>query len=166
MADPAPPKPSLRVGVFKNPKFIWLRSKTGYRLYTEFEGDFQRRLDADAPDPILGAGLLEALSHARFVAPSQDKKHTYTTAAIERGYASWVESVIRAGGYLSKRQAFNGMIYCRAKLQDGRIALQPYRHVRGDEWEGLNEDQAVVVDENAGAESLGAALRLALARCR
>ena len=68
-------------------------------------------------------------------------------------------------GYKNKREAYKNMDWCEAERSEGKISIQPHQRDKPEYFRDLPPEKTVLIPETDDAETLGAALRLALDRC-
>lgn len=161
-----------------NKEFIFVATLSGYRAYRADPKGVEHLLPPDADNEVLGAAVLNALAHSRFVLPEPRKdvflhpdvtfdKDLYDYESSNRRYAAWIANLIEIYGYKTKRTLFNDMKNCSVESMDGFITMRPSHHDKLEGWsgDGISEEDYVMVTANSMPEEVGYALRLALSRC-
>lgn len=165
---------------YYNGDFICVKTRSGYRGGTE-GGDpkgKQYLLPPDASDIALGAAVLDAMAHSRFVLPAPrtdvwihpevefDMELYDYKKSIER-YAAWTKALMERYGYKTKRALFKQMKLCGIDSKNGVVDIRPSYHEKLEGWsgDGITEEDHVKLAANSSAAEIGAALRLAFSRC-
>ena len=122
-------------------------------------------LAPDVSDEDLGRAVLAALSLSRLLAFDDPD---YTNEVVEERYQGWIKDMMKRYGYKTKRALFRKMDRCGAKIRDGMLTIYPYYHYSLDGWSGdfMRKEDDAIIPENSPANELGAAVRLALSRCK
>jgi hypothetical protein len=151
--------------VITSSKYILIASLAGYRTSVGDPKGYHIILDPKTSDKPLGDAVLTALSKSRFVDPDIDSE-IFDYHVGDKVFDDWVNEIMERCGYNSKRQALRKAPSCNIKARHGRITIEPLRQIGMERWQGIGDDQIVAIHEMATAERVGAALRLALSRCR
>lgn len=131
----------------------------------------QLLLPLDASDEELGAAVLDALAHSRFVRPWQQPQVDeviFDMKALRKRYERWVTKLMKACGYKTRRSLFNKMSNCSVTRREGVITISPSAHAKSEVWtgDGISEEDYVSIPAESLPAEVGAALRLAFSRCR
>lgn len=158
------PAHKQRAGIKANGDFISIRAYSGYVLSLADPVFEEALLAADADEGLLGSAVLQALSHSRFLTLPESEE---LRAAAAAHYEEWVANLLGRFGYRSRRALFKNMRSCSVESDGGRITIQPTRHQQLEGWGRSKHDaiEDVVLDAPRSAAEVGAAVRLALARC-
>ncbi len=132
----------------------------------------------DAVDAMVGEAVLDALTQSRWVLPVRkiDSKYPddvefdldlYDYKQSAERYEIWIKMLMERYGYKTKRALFKDLQNCQISVKDGIMKIVPLRHTKLEQWEGLgsNNAGAVEIPTDSTTEEIGAALRLAFARC-
>jgi CDI immunity protein len=149
--------------IYKSEKFISVEPLSGANILKYLEDDDSARvfLEPDAADEILGRALLGALARSRFV----EEREFFDPDRAMRAEVHRQNDAMRRYGYKTKRDVYQKLDWCIAKISDGKISIQPYRRYKPNYWKTLPADRTVVIPETHDAATAGAALNLALDRC-
>jgi hypothetical protein len=159
-----PPPHTRWAIIYANPKFVCIKTFSGYRSsHFDPEGACIF-LSPDTGDSELGSAVLEALRRSRFVRP-EEAPALFDWRQNAKAVDDWLADIMLQFSYSSKRQAMRKTLYCFADQVSGRILISPTKQIGIDDWEDLGSDLTVNVSEFATADRLGAAVRLALSRC-
>jgi hypothetical protein len=122
-------------------------------------------LAPDASDEDLGHALLAALSLSRLL---DFDDPAYTDEVVEERYKEWIHDMMKSYGYKTERALFRKMDTCGAMIRDGVLTIRPSYHYALGGWSGdfITEEDYIKIPENSPATAVGAALRLALGRCK
>ena len=153
--------------VCKNQDFIEVETFSGYRSRTSDPDGIQRLLPLDVSDEELGQVTLLALSKSRVIDVSEIGTF-FNMVNIKKRYDAWVADLMSKYNYKTKRALFKNMMQCSLRISDGILTISPTRHekLEGWGWEGISDDDKVVLSVNSTTEEIGAGLRLAFSRCR
>lgn len=115
----------------------------------------------------MGAALLDALAHSRFLLPEEDPELFDYQLGVER-YHAWVAAIRKQYRYKTKRAMFKNMHCCQIEKVSGVITIEHNRHETLEGWggEGINKEDYIVLPDTSSAAELGTALRLAFSRCK
>ncbi|WP_035061423.1 contact-dependent growth inhibition system immunity protein [Andreprevotia chitinilytica] len=149
-----------------NGDFVCVETWSGYRSSMRDPQGKQYLLSPDISVQELGAALLDALAHSRFVLPAEDLNLYDYKQGIERN-ATWIADLMTRYGYKTKRALFKDMKSCNVRSQGGVITIRPSKHEKLESWsgDGISEGDYVVLPANSSAEEVGKALQLAFSRC-
>ena len=165
-------------GAFDNADFLCVETYSGYRGGVRDHKGKQHLLEPDVSDEILGAALLDAMAHSRFVLPARrtdvwqhpevefDLDLYDYKLGIERT-SEWTKSLMERYGYKAKRALFKDMKFCSIDWIDDVITILPWHHEKLEAWsgDGISASDRVVIPANSTPAEIGAALRLAFSRC-
>lgn len=167
-----------RCGVLGNDDFICVETWSGYRSSTRDPKGVQHFLSPDASDRDLGAAVLDALAHSRFVLGSprlgsvyppevEFDKDLYDYDLNNQRYAAWVEALKVRYGYKTKRALFKDMKNCGIESSDNVIKIRPMRHEKLEGWGRTKGDgiEDVLIPSDSSADKIGEALRVGFSRC-
>lgn len=149
--------------IFRSEKFICVDPLSGANIikYLEDDESFRVYLESDAPNEALGRVLIAALARSRFV----EERAFYNPERAMRAQANWQKDVMRRYGYKTKRDVYENLDWCLAKISGGEISIQPHLRYKPNYWKPLAPDKTVVIPVTDDAVAVGTALRLALDRC-
>lgn len=166
MSSDAPPFAQW-ANIHRTEKFISVEPLSGYGIVQRDDEGYVIYLTPDASDEDLGRALLEALARSRFIWPPRNELKFFKWQRYVRLYRNWQNDFMQRYGYKTKRDAYKNMDWCRAERSEGKISIRP--KMKGDKPEyfrNLPADRTVVIAETKDAATAGAALRLALDRCK
>lgn len=164
---------------YRNGDFLSIETWSGYRgMDRRDHKGKQNFLVPDAVDAVAGEAVLDALAHSRWVLGVPREGSTYPAGVefdsdlydyklnIEQ-YTAWTKALMDRYGYKTKRALFKDMENCHIAVKDGIMKIVPLRHTKLEQWEGLgpNDAGAVEISADGSPAEIGAALRLAFARC-
>jgi CDI immunity protein len=149
--------------IYKSDKYILVDPLSGANILKYLEDDDSSRvyLAPDAADEILGRALLAALARSRYV----EEREFFDPDRAMRAEANRQNDIMRRYGYKTKRDVYQKLDWCVAKMSDDKISIQPHRRYKPNFWKTLPADRTVIIPETRDAAAAGAALRLALDRC-
>jgi hypothetical protein len=161
-----------------NSDFIFIETYSGYRSSQADPLGAQHLVRPDASDQELGVALLDALARSRFVLPEPRKdvwihpEATFDMSLYDydlnnQRYSDWIDRLMGAYGYKTKRALFKDMKSCSVENKLGEIVIRPSCHEKLEAWsgKGIVESDYVVIPANSPASDVGGALRLAFSRC-
>lgn len=161
-----------------NADFICIETYSGYRSSQADPQGVQHLVCPDVSDQELGAAVLDALAHSRFVLPEPRKdvwihpEATFDMSLYDfdlnnQRYSEWVCKLIELYSYKSRRALFKGMKSCGVESKNDEITIRPSHHEKLEAWsgKGISESDYVIVSANSTPSDIGAALRLAFSRC-
>ncbi|MCO8579475.1 contact-dependent growth inhibition system immunity protein [Burkholderia multivorans] len=160
-------KPKRVASVYRNKDFILIETSSGYTAFVRDPDGPMHFLDTSADDETLGRCLVDALSNSRFITPQQREEYPlfFDFRLVGEQYKKKVEALLVRYGYKTKQSLFKTMILCNARVVDGVLSLGPTRHDKLEAWEGLGDDEKIVLPFDSSDTEIGAALRVALDRC-
>jgi hypothetical protein len=136
-------------------------------------------LNLDAENSEIGESVLEAFSKSRFVLDvSNDAwllpeglefdSHFYLPETAIAESEAWDKRLQNFGGYKSIRAIFKNMAVCNADKEGGSIIIEPTCHETLEAWSGggISKSDNVIIPDTSTPEEIGAAVRLALSRCK
>lgn len=161
-----------------NTDFICIETYSGYRSSHADPQGVQHLVRPDASDLELGAALLDALEHSRFVLPEPRKDvwihpeatfdmRLYDYDLNNQRYAEWVCKLMRIYGYKTRRALFKDMKSCSVESRREVITIRPSCHEKLEVWsgKGIASSEHVTIPSKSTSSDVGAALRLAFSRC-
>lgn len=161
-------KPRRWASAYWNGDFYLIETFSGYRLYGRDPAGKKHTLQPDASAQELGAAVLDALAHSRFLSLDQAKDFFDYTAGQEQ-YATWIKSLMTQHGYKTKRALFKRMANCGISLTMGEesMTIKPMRHDTLEGWVGAQKEgvEDVIFPADSSPEIVGQALLLAFSRC-
>jgi hypothetical protein len=92
----------------------------------------------------------------------------FSNSNVAENYREWVAGTMKMFSYKRKSQLFDRMKSCSVEVMNGTMTIFPSHHEKGGAWsrEGLSEEDNVILSFSSSPSAVGAALRLALERCR
>ena len=164
--EPLPDWPPTRwVQIYQNNRITSFQSLSGLAFAVPDAEGVVRNVPAGAADEMLGEALRDALNHSRFLAPHEIKKSLTDYREIERVFKMRMDLLAQDSGFSSRRRIFQSLRFCSVTMRHGEISFEPTEHIRGDEWRDLRTPPIVIADD-ADASALGAAVRLAMSKCK
>ncbi|MBW5824203.1 CdiI family contact-dependent growth inhibition immunity protein [Yersinia kristensenii] len=124
-------------------------------------------LPPDADDQTIGDAVLIALSNSRTLS-LEESADFFDLETGKEQYAAWIAMLMEKYGYKTKRALFKDMKNCSIHCINDLITTSPTRHEKLEAWSGrgIKESDDVVIPADSIPEEIGAALRLALSRCK
>jgi hypothetical protein len=151
--------------IYKSEKFIGIEALSGASALRYREDDSHMiYLEPEASNEVLGQSLLAAFKKSRFVDPSSEREF-YNPERATRVYEEWQQEFMLRYDYKSKRAAFMNLDWCSARMFEGKILIQPHRRDKPGSWRSLPPEKTVVIPATEDADTVGAAVRLALEHC-
>lgn len=149
-----------------NEKALIIQTQSGLGL-TAIDYLYPPRIfPLDTDNETLGTAVLQALANSRaFVYNSPEEQDFFDAEKSHRRYESWVSSLCETLGYKTKRALFKNMMSCSVWLNNGRLEINPSRHVKLEAWDAIDAEDVILSLDNT-PEEIGAGLKLALSRCR
>jgi hypothetical protein len=167
------PKKEKWTSVKSNKDFIFVRTHSGWRTHLPDPEGKQFYVSHAASDEELGQSVMKALAASRRIDPREcDPNQWVKSLTDDKGrvlsYIEWVAQTMAQYGYKTKRAMFKDMKSCIIEMADDMITMQPWHHVKLEAWDGdgLTEKDNAVISADSSPAEVGAALRLALSRCR
>ena len=164
---------------YLNDDFICVETWSGYR--GGHRGDpkgKQNFVAPDASDEALGAAVLDALAHSRWVlgAPRDGfvdppgleyDMELYDYKQTAEQYIQWIKNLMERYSYKTKRALFKDLENCRIAVKGGVMKITPMRHTKLEQWEGLgpNDEGSIEIPADSTPVEIGSAVRLAFSRC-
>jgi hypothetical protein len=152
--------------IYANNDFFCIDTESGY---------IGKRPDPDVPSVFcapnvsnveLGNIILSALSKSRCIPRDEAIAFGNFTDVVQK-YKIWVEETMAAYGYKTKAAMFKKMEHCSISLIDGTIKILPLKHVKLEAWEGFDDaSRVVLIPHFSSPEEIGAAVRVAIQRCK
>jgi hypothetical protein len=160
-------RPWRGAAIYRNRDFIFIETQSGYSVAISDPDGGAYFLNTDVNNEALGRCLNDALLRSRFITPQHRAENPlfFDFRLIGENYKKWVDGLLAKFGYKTKQALFKKMILCHAKVVDGILTLDPNRHDKLEAWEGLGDDEKVVLPFDSSEAEIGAALRVALDRC-
>jgi hypothetical protein len=154
-----------RAGIYSNKDFVFVQ--TWSSIYMDPAGK-QFYFDHTSSDEALGEALLNALMVSRAGSGELQRELGGRGGKSELFYKDWVTQTMAKFGYKTKRAMFRYMSKCGVSIQGGTIRIRPSHHVKTEAWDGdgITEKDHVLIPFDSPPAEIGAALRLALSRCR
>jgi hypothetical protein len=146
-------------------RFISVEPLSGYRNFYPESESHVAYLEPEANDERLALALWGALRESRFISPI-DEPAFFKADRYVKSHRDWQKDFMRRYRYKTKREAYENLKWCRVERSEGRIRIRPHDRDKPGYFRHLPEDQDVGVSAITGAAALGAALRLALDRCK
>ena len=119
----------------------------------------------DASNDVLGRTILQALEHSRTIDEQERDAIYFPWEKYKQHHEDWLAHLCKALGCKTKRTLLKDMMHCSVWLKNGRITISPTRHVKLEAYDGLPDDEDVILSLDNTHEEIGAGLRLALSRC-
>jgi CDI immunity protein len=161
-----------------NKDFISVKTFSGYRSSQADPQGVEHVFSTDATDEELGLAVLDALAHSRFVLPEPREdvwihpEATFDMALYDykltnQRYEQWISVILKRFGYKTKRALFKDMKKCSIESKNDQITIRPSHHEKLEAWssKGINESSYVTICSSSSPADIGAALRLAFAKC-
>ncbi|CNH85191.1 contact-dependent growth inhibition system immunity protein [Yersinia pekkanenii] len=152
---------------FCNNKFLNINTDSGLGLMRRDPLFPPHLLPPDADDKSIGETVLIALSNSRTLS-LEESADFFDLEKGQEQYAAWIAMLMQKYGYKTKRALFKGMKNCSIHCINGVITILPTRHEKLEAWSGTGrgESDKVILSVNSSPAEIGAALRLALSRCK
>jgi CDI immunity protein len=150
--------------ISRTERFISVQPLSGYGMVQPEDDGYVIYLTPDATDDALGRALLEALGRSRFIWP-RDEPEFFKAERYMQCYRNWQKDFMQRYGYKTKRDAYKNWDWCPVRRSEGTISLQPHHRDKPEYFRDLPPEKTVVIPATDHAETVGAALRLALDRC-
>lgn len=161
----------------ETPDFICIETYSGYGSTRLDPKGVQHIVQTDIENSELGALILDALSHSRFVLPEPRPEiwvhpetiydpTLYDKHAMSLVYSDWITNLMSRFGYKNKKELFKHMKSCSIRCLEQKIIISPSNHDRLEGWSGLMDTEDVMIKEGSIPFEIGAALRLAFSRCK
>lgn len=124
-------------------------------------------LPPDADDQTIGEAVLVALSNSRTLS-LEESADFFDLEKGKEQYAAWIAMLMERYGYKTKRALFKDMKRCSIHCINDVITISPTRHEKLEAWGGTGRggSDKVILPVNSPPSEIGAALRLALSRCK
>ncbi len=161
-----------------NKELAYVRTYSGYRSSRADPQGAEHFAKANVSDQELGAAVLDALAHSRFVLPEPRKDvWVHPEATFDMGlydyeltslrYDQWVARIMESYNYKTKRALFKDMKKCSIESKNDLITIRPSHHEKLETWsgKGVSESDYVTIPSSSTPSDVGAALRLAFSRC-
>ncbi len=150
-----------------NGDFYCIETYSGFRGGSGDPLGKQHLLPPDVINEVLGAALLDALNHSRFITDEKELRSFNNYEKRKTDDAKWVSDLILRFGYRNKQRLFKSMESCLIECREELLTITPFTHEKLEGWGREKDDgiEDVVINKNATPEEVGAALRLAFERC-
>jgi hypothetical protein len=139
---------------------------SGYGHYMVDESLEVIYLEPEATETALGRALVRSLNASRFIHP-HDEPAFFKGERLNAAFEGWHRDLLKRGSYETEREAYKQMRYCLVKRMEGKISIRPHE---GDPeprfWRDLPDEETVIIPATRDPAVLGAALTLALSRCK
>ncbi|MGT3243552.1 contact-dependent growth inhibition system immunity protein [Yersinia enterocolitica] len=124
-------------------------------------------LPPDADDQTIGEAVLVALSNSRTLS-LEESADFFDLEKGKEQYAAWIAMLMERYGYKTKRALFKDMKNCSIHCLNDVITISPTRHEKLEAWGGTGRGGSddVTLSAYSSPPEIGAALRLALSRCK
>ena len=121
-----------------------METYSGYRSSRRDPEGAQHLLNPSANDQEIGAAVLDALQHSRFVLP-EEAPELYDYKSSQQRYAAWVAALMERYAYKTKRALFKNMKNCSIKSVNDVIIIKPSFHEKLEMWtgDGIKEEDHV-----------------------
>ncbi|EPB0880350.1 contact-dependent growth inhibition system immunity protein [Yersinia enterocolitica] len=152
---------------FCNNKFLNINTDSGLGLMRRDPLFPPHLLPPDADDKSIGEAVFIALSNSRTLS-LEESTDFFDLEKVKEQYVAWIAMLMERYGYKTKRALFKDMKNCSIHCINGVITIVPTRHEKLEAWsgKGIKESDDVVISVNSSPAEIGAALRLALSRCK
>lgn len=158
--------PKRWAAAYSNPKIIAVRTLSGFRATLGDPSGPTFIFGTEALNSELGDSILDCLGHSRFI--REEKELQTLHSGREAAYSQFVEKLLLAGSYKTRRALFNMMVHCNIEKLDDKITIRPTFHRALEAWSGetFTAADSVVVSSDCSPTALGEALREAFRRCK
>lgn len=121
-----------------------------------------------SPDNELGTSLLQALAASRMIDPEDEPGFFDVKGRAAEKYNEWVAATMARFSYKRKSDLFDRMKFCFVDVVEGVLTIYPSHRDRRGAWtsKGITKEHHVTLAYNSYPDAVGAALRLALERCK
>ncbi|WP_145583362.1 contact-dependent growth inhibition system immunity protein [Yersinia thracica] len=152
---------------FYNNEFFNINTYSGLGLMRRDPLFPPHLLPPDADDKSIGEAVLIALSNSRTLSLEESAEFFDLETGKEQ-YAAWIAMLMQKYGYKTKRALFKDMKKCSIHCLNDVITISPSRHEKLEAWGGTGRggSDKVILPVNSPPGEIGAALRLALSRCK
>ncbi|HDL6961543.1 TPA: CdiI family contact-dependent growth inhibition immunity protein [Yersinia enterocolitica] len=152
---------------FCNNKFLNINTDSGLGLMRRDPLFPPHLLPPDADDKSMGEAVLIALSNSRTLS-LEEYGDFFNLEKGQEKYAAWIAMLMEKYGYKTKRALFKDMKNCSIHCINDVITISPTRHEKLEAWGGTGRggSDKVILSANSSPAEIGAALRLALSRCK
>lgn len=125
-------------------------------------------LQPDADEHTIGKTILQALSDSRTLDNPVERMVFFDLDKGKEQYAAWISLLKERYGYKTKKALFKDMRNCGIHCANDVITISPKRHEKLEAWGRTKGDgiENVILSVNSSPAEIGAALRLALSRCK
>jgi hypothetical protein len=163
-SPPAPPPPRWwACDAFAFRRFLMVESNVVYSANVPDPQGVRYVLPVDAPDGEVGAAILDALDHSRFLTPDQpDFDATFGDYLDGTRHAEYDAGLMEIAGVKTRASLYRGARLVGVRIWNGRIEFTAWRERRGRDFAYSGGGPAEVLPRNADAETVGATFRRAL----
>jgi hypothetical protein len=151
--------------VHQTERFTCVETLSGYLMFQPESGGIVEYLSSNVGGERLALAVLDALERSRFIWPP-DEPDFFKADRYAQCYRHWQKDFMQRYQYKSKSEAYATMKWCRVERSEDRISIQPHEREKPECFRKLPKDQAVIISATTDSTALGAALQLALDRCR
>lgn len=150
-----------------NNEFLLIETMSGLGRFMDDSLFPPHLLPPDADDKSMGEAVLIALSNSRTLS-LEESTDFFDLEKNQEQYVAWIAMLMEKYGYKTKRALFKDMKNCSIHCINDVITISPTRHEKLEAWsgKGIKESDDVVISANSSPAEIGAALRLALSRCK
>ncbi|MFM2331423.1 MAG: hypothetical protein RIQ74_243 [Pseudomonadota bacterium] len=154
-------------GIKANEFIMAINTLSGKRSFILDNKGKEYLLEGNVDNTQIGQALLDCLDASRRVLPIDDMDLFDYKQSIER-YKNWVSRLQEFVGFKSKAKLFRPMFSLTVIEQNGTIFIQPSRQEKPEAWDGesIAESDYIQVSKDSSPEKIGAAVRLALMKCK
>jgi CDI immunity protein len=156
-----------RADAWSNGDFVCIETSSylGYYGTTPDPQGNRHLLQQDCTNESLGEAVIDALAHSRVIPFGQELDIYKNRLEINQRRSAWIEALMSRYGYKTKRALFKKMALCSIERRKGEsFLLVPSEHESLEGWSSPR-DKAITISVESSAETVGAALRSAFARC-
>ncbi|HEN3577714.1 TPA: contact-dependent growth inhibition system immunity protein [Yersinia enterocolitica] len=155
------------VSCYCNKEFLLIETLSGLGRFGSDPLFPPHLLPPDTDDQTIGEAVLVALSNSRTLSLEESADFFDLEKGKER-YAAWIAMLMERYGYKTKRALFKDMKNCSIHCLNDVITISPTRHEKLEAWGGTGRggSDKVILPVNSPPSEIGAALRLALSRCK
>lgn len=151
-----------------NRDFIFVQTLSGHAIALPDPKGRSFFLSRVSPDNELGASLLQALAASRMIDPEDEPGFFDVKGRATEKYNEWVAATMARFSYKRKSDLFDRMKFCFVDVVEGVLTIYPSHRDRRGAWtsKGITKEHHVTLAYNSYPDAVGAALRLALERCK
>ena len=150
-----------------NNEFLSIETMSGLGRFGDDSLFPPHLLPPDADDKSIGEAVLIALSNSRTLS-LEEYSDFFNLEKSQEKYVAWIAMLMEKYGYKTKRALFKDMKNCSIHCINDVITISPTRHEKLEAWGGTGRggSDKVILSVNSSPAEIGAALRLALSRCK